>query len=327
MENFSDLFQNLVRSYVKMSIKYPHLKAVTIAQWTLESAYGHSKLSTEHFNFGGLKWRREMQGYATKIRYETNEGPDDFCKFVSLEAFIKGYWKFMSRLPYRGWETHAMSEEDYISFISPIYCPGDIAYSEKVLNLLPGARRLLTVIEAELEDAEVVVFDGYIEPGTSEPIDKPIIKQFIPSPNYSSRNSVPIRRIILHYTTSSNVNGTIDWFQRSTSKVSAHYIVDKNGDIYQMVNDSDKAWHAKYENSDSIGIEHVAQQGERLTEEQELSTVHLIRWLMVEYKVPKEEITGHRFTPYNRNRTDCPHSLFGEQTEDALRNWVNQHLL
>jgi N-acetyl-anhydromuramyl-L-alanine amidase AmpD len=71
--------------------------------------------------------------------------------------------------------------------------------------------------------------------------------------------------------------------------VSAHYIVDKNGDIYQMVADSDKAWHAFGENADSIGIEHVARPGETLTPAQEQATVHLIRWLMAEYKISKEQ--------------------------------------
>jgi N-acetyl-anhydromuramyl-L-alanine amidase AmpD len=148
---------------------------------------------------------------------------------------------------------------------------------------------------------------------------------FIQSPNFSSRNGVAIRRIILHYTTSANVHGSISWFKKPESQVSAHYIVDKNGDIYQMVADSDKAWHAFGENADSIGIEHVARPGEMLTLAQEQATVQLIQWLLAEYKLPKEQITAHRFTPHNRTRTDCPHSLFGARTEEALRVWVDRH--
>jgi len=300
-----------------MDIKYPHLKAVTIAQWALESGRGFSKLATDYLNFGGMKWRKEMQGYADKVFYEAHDGGDYYCKFNSIEGFIKGYWKFIERPPYVGWEGHTSNEEEYIEFIGPIYCP-NLSYVEKVLNLLPESRKIL--------EQNIIIAEPGPEPGTSEPIKKPKIEAFIESPNFSSRNNTPIRRVILHYTTSNNVDGTISWFKNTAAQVSAHYIVDKNGDIYQMVRDSDKAWHAKYENADSIGIEHVALPGERLTPEQETATVNLIKWLMTEYKIPKEQVTGHRFTPHNIGRTDCPHSLFGERTEIALRAWVDQYL-
>lgn len=317
MSNFSDLFKELVKRYADMDIKYPHLKAVTIAQWALESGRGSSRLAVEHLNFGGMKWRKEMQGYATKVWYQAHDGGDFYCKFSSLEEFLKGYWKFMERPPYAGWENHAAEEEDYIEFIGPTYSASS-SYVEKVLNLLPESRKLL--------EESIVVTEPGPEPGTSEPVKKPRIKEFIESPNHSSRNGVPITRIIMHYTTSDNVGGTISWFRNADSQVSAHYIVDKNGDIYQMVRDSDKAWHAKYENSDSTGIEFVARPGDSLTSDQEKAGVSLIKWLMAEYKIPKEQVTGHRFTPHNKTRTDCPHSLFGERTEAALRAWVDRNL-
>jgi N-acetyl-anhydromuramyl-L-alanine amidase AmpD len=77
------------------------------------------------------------------------------------------------------------------------------------------------------------------------------------------------------------------------SQVSGHCLVDKNGDIYQMVADSDEVWHAFGQNADSIGIEHVARPGEQLMPAQEQATAHLCRWLLAEYKIPKEQITGH----------------------------------
>jgi len=318
MNNISSIFEELVRRYAIADIKYPHLKPVTIAQWMLESNRGFSKLAAEHLNFGGLKWRKEMEGYATKVWYEASDGGEYYCKFDSLEMFFTGYWKFIERPPYAGWEEHTATGEDYIEFIGPIYCPSP-NYVEKVLNLLAEARKLLEEIRSipEPEDKP--------EPGTREPVKKPAIKKFIESPNHSSRNGTIIRRIILHYTTSANVEGTISWFKNPESEVSAHYIVDKNGDIYQMVRDSDKAWHAKSANADSIGIEHVALPYDRLTPDQEKATVHLIKWLMTEYKIPKWQVTGHRFTP--GNNTLCPHSLFGEQTEAALRAWVDKRFV
>ncbi|MHB8066936.1 MAG: N-acetylmuramoyl-L-alanine amidase [Desulfobaccales bacterium] len=157
-------------------------------------------------------------------------------------------------------------------------------------------------------------------------VPKPVIKQFIESPYHSSRGGAQISKIILHYTDSGNVNGTIDWFKNNPKKVSAHYIVDKNGDIYQMVRDSYVANHCKGDNLVTIGIEHVASPGDQLTHAQEQASVTLIMWLMIAYNIPRDKITGHRFDPdYNGGGTDCPDCLFGEPTLAALRAWVDKH--
>lgn len=101
------LFEELVACYKITNITFPALKAVTLAQWILESGRGTSRLATEHLNFAGLKWRSEMVGFATPIAYEAHDGLDFYCKFASLDAFIVGYWKFLSRSPYNGWEEQA----------------------------------------------------------------------------------------------------------------------------------------------------------------------------------------------------------------------------
>lgn len=184
----------------------------------------------------------------------------------------------------------------------------------------------LRTVETNLEGPpETVTTTLAKPPGTGEVQAKPHIKAFISSPNHSSRNGEKIRRVIMHYTTSDNVGGTISWFQNPNSRVSAHYIIDRNGDIYQMVRDTDKAWHAYQENADSIGIEHVAKKGQKLTNHQEKASISLLRWLMAEYKISKEHVTGHRFTVANRGHTDCPGALFGG-TEDGLRKWVDENL-
>jgi N-acetylmuramoyl-L-alanine amidase len=86
-----------------------------------------------------------------------------------------------------------------------------------------------------------------------------------PSPNFSSRNGNQIKAIILHHTGKGGLKAAVSWFKTTESKVSAHYVIDVTGEIYQMVKDEDKAWHAgdselygiKTVNSISIGIELV----------------------------------------------------------------------
>jgi hypothetical protein len=157
-------------------------------------------------------------------------------------------------------------------------------------------------------------------PGTNEPAEKPAVK-WVRSPNFSARGSGKINKIVLHYTTSRNINGSISWFQNPASRVSAHYIVGREGEIVQMVRDSDKAWHAAGHNDTTIGIEHVAANGDKLSPAQEKATIQLCRWLMAEYRIPKQSVTGHRWLP---NSTSCPGSLW--PTEADLRAWVNRHL-
>jgi hypothetical protein len=321
MAPYTEQFRSLVREYLDTAIEFPNLRPVTVAQWTLESGYGRSDLATNFRNFAGLKWRSEMTGYATPVDYAAHDGTEKYCNFDSLQRFIAGYWHFLDRPPYNGWRNHAASPESFIRFIGPIYTPTHL-YADNVLSLLPAANQLIA------ETGSGGAASGHVDAthGTSETPPKPAIKEFIQSPNHSSRNGTPIRRIVMHYTTSRNVDGTIAWFKDPASKVSAHYVIARTGDIYQMVRDSDKAWHAKNANADSIGIEHSAALHDQMTPPQELSSIALVRWLLSEYKLPKTAIHGHKYTPENAGTTDCPNGLFGPDTEAAIDNWVRDKI-
>ncbi len=132
--------------------------------------------------------------------------------------------------------------------------------------------------------------------------------------------------IVLHCSTAATVEGTIHWFLNRNSRVSAHYIIDRNGDIYQMVRDDLSAWHAKAANSRSIGIEHVGTAADQLTDAQSRASSVLVRWLAAEYGIPAANVVGHRFAPGNEGTTDCPNHLFGEDTAEAVAGWVNANV-
>ncbi len=166
--------------------------------------------------------------------------------------------------------------------------------------------------------------------GTSNPNAKPPIQQFIQSPNYSSRNGSSIEKIVLHCTEAS-LQSTLDHFQTPGGRnpVSAHYVIDRNGDIYQLVSESDAAWHCMGANRDSIGIEHVGKETDALTAKQSDSSAALIRWLLAQYHIPRENIFGHDFTPgYNRpGGTSCPDELFGPtHSQAAVAAWVKANV-
>lgn len=82
-----------------------------------------------------------------------------------------------------------------------------------------------------------------------------------PSPNWSNRLT-PISLIVLHDTESKNypnsakdLEGVAGWFANPASQVSAHVIVDSDGQSARCVADQNKAWHCAGYNSPALGIE------------------------------------------------------------------------
>lgn len=84
----------------------------------------------------------------------------------------------------------------------------------------------------------------------------------LPSPHFNDRQ-LPIDMLVLHYTGMPSIEETINWLMDPRSKVSAHYLIDEAGLIYQMVAEDKRAWHAGKSfwqgctdiNSCSLGIE------------------------------------------------------------------------
>lgn len=79
---------------------------------------------------------------------------------------------------------------------------------------------------------------------------------WVTSPNYSSRGGEAVREVVIH-TMQGSYAGSISWFQQTASQASAHYMIrSSDGQVTQMVRESNKAWHGRSHNPHSIGIEH-----------------------------------------------------------------------
>ena len=99
------------------------------------------------------------------------------------------------------------------------------------------------------------------------------------SPNYGTRTE-KINSIVLHCTEGSTFEGVRTWFKSTASKVSSHYVIDKNGDIYLIVPEHYTAIHAgNYYNQHSISIENVNSCYEPYTNVQYSSMNKLINYL------------------------------------------------
>jgi hypothetical protein len=127
-------------------IHLPTIKEVTLAQWLLESGRATSKLANDAKNFAGLKWRPpEMAEFATSIliKVPSQATEVDFCKFDSVDKFILGYWKFLTRSPYKGIEENMSSPAAFLGFIHRVGFAADPSYVGKVMSLLLEAQELL----------------------------------------------------------------------------------------------------------------------------------------------------------------------------------------
>jgi N-acetylmuramoyl-L-alanine amidase len=87
-----------------------------------------------------------------------------------------------------------------------------------------------------------------------------------PSPNFGERPAAtPIDILLFHYTGMPTSAEALTRLRNPAAKVSCHYLVDENGDLYALVPEEKRAWHAGASywagesdiNSRSIGIEIV----------------------------------------------------------------------
>mgnify|MGYP002713000724 CR=1 FL=1 len=85
-----------------------------------------------------------------------------------------------------------------------------------------------------------------------------------PSPNFGDRRGDgPVDMLVLHYTDMVSAQEALDRLCDPAAEVSAHYLIDEDGRVYQMVDEDKRAWHAGVSfwrgcrdvNSRSIGIE------------------------------------------------------------------------
>ena len=117
------------------------------------------------------------------------------------------------------------------------------------------------------------------------------------SKNFDERKE-SITFIILHYTETNTLVDAIKLLTDDYRKVSCHYIVDKNGDLYSLVPELYRAWHAGISgwdklddiNSRSIGIEivYAGESKKQYPEIQITSLIRLIKYLMSKYNIRRK---------------------------------------
>ena len=147
------------------------------------------------------------------------------------------------------------------------------------------------------------------------------------SPNYNPEQ-IEVEFVVLHHT-AGDLKTTLAWFEDPESQVSAHLVIDAEGDTYEIVpcwdGTTQRAWHAGQSswtdaddhwqkfNDFSIGIELVNLNGNThpYTDQQYDALVAVIGHLRSLYPAldSPARIVGHQHIAGNRGKTD-PGKLF-----------------
>lgn len=123
---------------------------------------------------------------------------------------------------------------------------------------------------------------------------------WVPSENFDERRPMII---VLHATEQKSVQQSLDTLRSANrgGKVSAHYLIGDDGHVYQLVDDSKRAWHAGGGswgtitdlNSASIGIEIDNERGEAYTDAQIASVIRLLEDVCKRLYIPRTQVIGH----------------------------------
>jgi len=122
--------------------------------------------------------------------------------------------------------------------------------------------------------------------------------QFAPSPNFDIRKP---DLVVIHHTGDATLDGALRTLTSTLRKVSAHYVIGRDGRIVQLVDERHRAWHAGVAwwggltdiNSVSIGIELVNNGHEPYADVQIAALLTLLADLRGRYRIPVANYLGH----------------------------------
>lgn len=118
------------------------------------------------------------------------------------------------------------------------------------------------------------------------------------SPNLDERRP---SLVVIHYTSNDKAAHSLNTLTSPERRVSAHYLIARDGTLFQLVPENKRAWHAGQSywagltdvNSASIGIE-LDNTGQEPYDDAQIQTLELLlQDLRVRYRIPAANFVGH----------------------------------
>jgi len=122
--------------------------------------------------------------------------------------------------------------------------------------------------------------------------------QWVPSPSFDERRP---SIVVLHHTSNDTARQALRTLTDPAREVSAHYVVDRDGTLFQLVDERHRAWHAGVSrwgaiedlNSVSIGIELDNNGREPFPQAQIDALLVLLAEIKSRYSIPRANFIGH----------------------------------
>jgi N-acetylmuramoyl-L-alanine amidase len=156
-----------------------------------------------------------------------------------------------------------------------------------------------------------------------------ISDEWIGTTNFSVRRP---NYVIIHHTAQDSLAQTIKTFTLTRTQVSSHYVIGRDGEVVQMLNDYLRSWHAGRGrwgndtdlNSASIGIELDNNGFEPFTEKQIESLLLVLKRLKSKYSVPVANFIGHSDIAPGRKVDPSPYFPWKELANEGYGFWYDE---
>jgi N-acetylmuramoyl-L-alanine amidase len=155
--------------------------------------------------------------------------------------------------------------------------------------------------------------------------------QWVASPNFNERRP---SLVVLHHTSDDTARQAIGTLTDPARKVSAHYLIARDGKIFQLVDERHRAWHAGVSrwgsiadvNSASIGIELDNNGDEPFPAEQIEALAALLTDLQSRYSIPRANFVGHADVAPGRKADPSRHFPWRTLAQRGFGLWCDPPL-
>ena len=150
----------------------------------------------------------------------------------------------------------------------------------------------------------------------------------IASPNYDLRHPT---MVVIHYTSNDDAERSIETLTSPVRKVSAHYLIDSHGRLFQLVPESQRAGHEGQShwagnsdlNSTSIGIE-LDNNGYEPYEQTQISTlVALVKDIQARHRIKAMNVVGHSNVAPGRKGDPGPYFPWQRLAVSGIGIWCD----
>lgn len=211
---------------------------------------------------------------------------------------------------------------------------GKNAVSDSVRIVLDSIEFRKDVIDTTLMKANVSIKDTI----TLDPLQQQHQQGLYRAADFAPAMHYDLRRpnyVIIHHTSQNSIAQTQRTFQLPHTKVSAHYVIGRDGQVVQFLNDYERAWHAGKSkwgsltdiNSASIGIELDNNGYEVFPEVQINSLLVLLDTLKTKYLIPQLNFIGHADIAPTRKNDPNVHFPWKKLAEHGFGVWYNEDFL